>query len=135
MLAIWTATGNSLSNLPRYLQLSGDVAAGFAGAMSVEQGNVHEWYYAAGLLACLVAALGLGLRLGPRRARFCAWLLFLGFTWTALKEGFVRNDGTHTPVFFTLMMVALIAVPWPRPLGGHRGRAGGPWRSWPQACA
>lgn len=115
VIALWTATGNSLSQLPLYLHLSTAIAAGFSGAMSSELGGAHGWYYAIVVLACFSVSLWLGLRSDPRRAQLCAWLMFLVFAWVALKEGFVRHDSDHDREFFGLMMVAFAAVPWSVP--------------------
>jgi hypothetical protein len=128
VVAMWCVTGNSISDLPLYLRMSTAIAAGYAGAMSLEVGRVDEWYYAALILACLGACLALSLRVVERRRRLCVALAFLGFSWVALKEGYVRHDG-HDLEFFGLMLVAFIAVPLtrssppPARLGGALGLA------------
>jgi hypothetical protein len=111
LLLGWSATGNPLGDLSLYLRLSSDMAGGYAGAMSYEQGRLHEWFYAAIVLACLVLTLWFGLRYSTRRTQLCTALIFLAFTWVAFKEGFVRHD-THDWGFFGLMMIALAGAPW-----------------------
>ncbi len=109
----WVATGNSLSNFFEYLRLSEAVAAGYSGAMSLEVGRVDEWYYAAIILGCLGACAFSALRATGRRKQVCIGLAFVGYSWVALKEGYVRHD-THDLVFFGLMLVAFLALPWPK---------------------
>ena len=111
LVLIWIGTGNPLSNLFVYLRMSIAVAAGYAGAMSYEQGRLHEWFYAAVVLVCLALCLWLGLRHSTWRTKSATALIYLGFTWVAFKEGFVRHD-THDWEFFGLMMIALAGVPW-----------------------
>ena len=111
LLVIWVATGNPPGNLSLYLRMSSAAAEGFAGAMSYETGRVHEWLYAGIVLVCLAVSLWFGLRNSSRRVQVCTVLIFLGFTWVAFKEGFVRHD-SHDWAFFGLMMVALAGVPW-----------------------
>jgi hypothetical protein len=111
LLVMWVTTGNPVGNLSLYLRMSSAVAEGYAGAMSYEYGRVHEWFYAAIVLACLAVSLWVGLRESTRRTQVCTALIYLGFTWVVVKEGFVRHD-THDWAFFGLMMVALAGAPW-----------------------
>ena len=111
---IWTATGNSLGDLPLYLRMSAALAAGYAGAMSSESGGGISWCGAVIVLISFFYSLGLALRPTTRRPRICTWLAFLLFAWIALKEGFVRHDDLHDVDFFGLMMIAIIAGPWTR---------------------
>jgi hypothetical protein len=109
----WLATGNSPAHIFTYLHMSISIAGGYAGAMSLEIGRVDEWYYAAILLACLAACLAWSLPGADKRRAVCQALAFAGFAWVALKEGYVRHDG-HDLEFFGLMLVAFLAVPWPK---------------------
>ncbi len=110
-LLIWVGTGNPIMNVIDYLRMSFAVAGGYAGAMSYETGRAHEWFYAAVVLVCLAASLWLGLRHSTWRTQLGTALIYLGFTWVAFKEGFVRHD-THDWAFFGLMMIAVAGVPW-----------------------
>jgi hypothetical protein len=111
LLLIWVATGNPVGNLFPYFRMSSAVAGGFAGAMSYETGRWHEWFYAAIVLTCLAGSLWHGLRHETWRTQLATALIYLGFTWVALKEGFVRHDH-HDLAFFGLMMIAFAGVPW-----------------------
>lgn len=127
LIVLWVVTGNSLSNIPLYFRLSSYVAEGYSGAMSEETGRNDEWYYAATLVVCLFFCLALSLGANAKRTKLCAILLFAWYSWITLKEGFVRHDG-HDVIFFGLMMVAFVAMPWPRhksaaPVGGALGLA------------
>lgn len=113
LLVAWVATGNSLSNLFQYLHMSEAIAAGYSGAMSLEVGRIDEWYYAAIVLGCLAACAYSVLRATGRREQLCVTLAFLGYSWVALKEGYVRHDG-HDLQFFGLILVAFVALPWPK---------------------
>lgn len=115
LLVGWVATGNSLSNLFQYLHMSEAVAAGYSGAMSYEVGSrIDEWYYAAIILGCLALCAFWALRELGRRRQLCIALALLGYSWVALKEGFVRHD-THDLEFFSFMLVAFLALPWQKP--------------------
>lgn len=109
----WLATGNSPAHIFTYLHMSISIAGGYAGAMSLEIGRIDEWYYAAIIIACLATCLAWSLAGADKRRAVCQALAFAGFAWVALKEGYVRHDG-HDLEFFGLMLVAFLAVPWPK---------------------
>jgi len=115
LLGGWVATSNS--NLLEYVHMSVAIVAGYSGAMSYEVGaRVDEWYYAAIVLVCLAVCAFAVLHTIERRAQLCMTVAFLGYSWVALKEGYVRHD-THDLEFFSFMLVAFLALPWPK-LGG-----------------
>lgn len=109
------AAGQSLSNLGSYLHGSFSVAAGYASAMGLSGGRQAEDWYAVVDLALLAIVFALGLR-GRRGAEQAVISLALaGWSWEAVKEGFVRHD-LHDLVFFGLVLVALCLARLPRPL-------------------
>ncbi len=112
-LLLWVATGNSPANIWQYVRLSVSVASGYSGAMSLEVGRTDEWLYALIFLAALGLLLRWGAATTASRQPWATWLAYAGFSWIALKEGFVRHDG-HDLEFFGLMSVALLSVPWHR---------------------
>jgi hypothetical protein len=104
----WAAASQSFSNLPSYFRGSWAVAAGYSSAMGLSTGRRAEDVFAAvglGLLAVVycAAASSLRARLG---AKVCLAVGLVGWSWAALKEGFVRHD-EHDLTFFGLSLLAL----------------------------
>lgn len=112
LVVLWVGTGNTVTNLALYFRMSTYIADGYAGTMSVETGRDNEWYYAATVLVFLFFCVAVSLAPTGKRTRLCATVLFAWYAWLTLKEGFVRHDG-HDLIFFGLILVAFLAVPWP----------------------
>ena len=107
------SASQSLSNLASYVRGSLSVALGYGSAMSLGTGRRAEDWYALIDVAVLAAIVVLALRGRPRLEKAAISLIFLGWTWEALKEGFVRHD-THDLTFFALVLVALCLARLPR---------------------
>lgn len=116
LAAAWVGAGQSLANLPSYFEGCASVALGYSSAMSLSQGRRAEDFFAVAVLALealvfylsALRAPGAGGALGPRaeRVRRAALVVSLvGWSWAALKEGFVRHD-THDLTFFGLVLLA-----------------------------
>ena len=123
----WFATGNTLSNLPQYLDGSYQIVAGYAGAMELSVSQREGDYPLAGVVA---AALGIGLwyftiRL-PRRERLGAGVIVMMTLYVAFREGFTRHD-LHSLIFFGVAAIipfglAFLARATPSNLGGSVSR-------------
>jgi hypothetical protein len=114
---VWLALGQSLSNLPRYLGTSLQIAGGYAEAMAWD-GNMDEVYLALLILAALGVALvplyapglpaawrGLG------SLRQLSRLALLGATvFLQWKHGFTRHDA-HSIYFFSFMLLLPFLLP------------------------
>jgi len=115
LVVSWVATGNALGDLPAYFHYTAAIAGGYSSAMQLEIGSADEWWYAAIALLVLAALATLSLRSKPRREQLGTALILLGFTWWAIKEGFVRHAGIQDVIFFSMMFVAMAAFgPPPR---------------------
>jgi hypothetical protein len=104
----WIATGNQIGDLPAYFKYSVAIASGYAGAMQIETGRTGEWLFAAVVLLIVAFLAFRSLRSSSRREQLGTALLLGWYSWLVLKEGFVRHDGDHDPIFFGLMLVTLV---------------------------
>jgi hypothetical protein len=107
------SASQSLRNVASYVRGSLSVALGYGSAMSLETGRRAEDWYALIDVALLAAVVVLALRGRPRLEKAAISLIFVGWTWEALKEGFVRHD-THDLTFFALVLLALCLARLPR---------------------
>ena len=107
------SANQSLWNVASYVRGSLSVALGYGSAMSLETGRRTEDWYALIDAALLAAVVVLALRGRPRLEKAAISLIFIGWTWEALKEGFVRHD-THDLTFFALVLLALCLARLPR---------------------
>ena len=126
VLGLWLATGQSLTNLPRFIILSLEIAGGYVEGMSCTGPRPSLLLAMAivglDVLLCLAVALR-----ARSRARF---LICLALTFAAIylqfRHGFIRHDSGHSPEFFgfalTVPFFLALAEPgvvarWPVRLG------------------
>jgi hypothetical protein len=107
------SAGQSLGNVASYVHGSLSVAIGYGPAMSLSTGRTAEDWFAVVDVALVVALFVLVLRGRPWQEKAAISLMLLGWTWEALKEGFVRHD-THDLTFFGLVLLALCLARLPR---------------------
>jgi len=107
------AAGQSLGNLASYLRGSLSVMLGYSSAMSLSDGRRAEDWFALVDTALLVTLVVLAFRGSRWLEKAAVFLAITGWTWVALKEGFVRHD-LHDLIFFSLVLVALCLVRVPR---------------------
>ncbi len=106
----WFATGNGLSNLYAFARGSVSEVGGYTSALAGEAAGRGGNYWWAALCAGLVFAFAIAHCRGmERRAKVGIGLLTLLFTWSIFKEGFVRHDAYHDPVFFASIPLLLVA--------------------------
>lgn len=111
---LWFASGQSLANLPDYVTNELQIVSGYSEAMGFPP-NARIWLAIPILIGVVAGAVALT---GPRRGRRVAVGLVVGLAGFALfKEGFVRADIGHTPIFFGSMLVLVAAA---RPLRDRR---------------
>ncbi|HVA02908.1 MAG TPA: hypothetical protein VMU64_04095 [Acidimicrobiales bacterium] len=106
LIVTWLATGNGLGSLPAYFRYGAAIASGYSGAMQLEMGRTDEWFYAVAVLVIIATLTFFGVRSASRREQVGTALILVGYTWWALKEGFVRHDA-HDLIFFGLMFVTV----------------------------
>jgi dolichol-phosphate mannosyltransferase len=109
----WVASGQPIGALPAFAGSSIEVTSGYGAAMSYEQPGL-DWEYAAawaafaiGIAAALEATVGLRAR---QRAGILA--LWVAFCFLEMKEGFVRHDADHAPLFFAALLGGSLAFAW-----------------------
>jgi hypothetical protein len=110
----WFATGQSVGNLPDYVSSSRQVVSGYSEAMGADlQPN---WYIFAAIevIAMLVVWSVVSAASGWRRAAAGVVMAIAAFA--AFKEGVVRFDDGHIPIFFATATVLTAAIPWRRGL-------------------
>ena len=109
----WVAAGQSLWNVPVYLERSLDIALGYAEAMALP-GPAYELLLAGAVIALLVTGAVLAAPVSERRGAILIMLvLALFLEW---KHGFTRHDG-HALSFFTFTLFTSFLV-WS---AGQRG--------------
>ncbi len=108
-LLFWILTGQSVRNLPAYVQGILSLSSGYNAAMGLEEpaGVFQRGLLALGLLSAGIAWGGWQRRTQP--AVLGGALLLAGFTFVLWKHGFVRADG-HIGIFH--QYVAIAAVLW-----------------------
>jgi hypothetical protein len=115
LLAGWELSGQSLGALPEYLRNSEQIVSGYSAAMATDQAGLG-WEYAAAWAALalgLAAAIQMGA--GPQaRRRYGLVALWIVFWFLEFKEGFVRHDADHAPIFFVAVMGGFLAFAWRR---------------------
>jgi hypothetical protein len=106
----WFATGNSFTNIFAYAHGSIDIVNGYASALSIEEpGRGNDYWWAALCVVLLGAFAWAHCREITRRVQVGVGLLTLLFTWDLFREGFVRHDTYHDPVFFASVPLLLVA--------------------------
>jgi len=104
-LAGWVLAGQSLWNVPVYLERSLDIARGYPEAMGLP-GPTNQLWLAAGILAFLIPGAALAARRGKRGALLVMLIPALFLEW---KHGFTRHDG-HALSFFTFTLFTAFLV-------------------------
>jgi hypothetical protein len=110
----WFATGNGLGNLYAFARGSYDIISGYASALSTEEPGRASDYWWGALCVLIVGAFAVAHCRGrSRRIQVGISLLTLLFLWDLFREGFVRHDTFHDPVFFAAVPLLLVAfAPW-----------------------
>lgn len=128
MAALWLAAGQSLGDVPAFVEHAAEISSGYSSAM-LRSTEVAQWKVVAASLAAIVLSLALvaAAWLAPardRRRRVAAALLVAIATFAIYKEGVVRVDTGHLTVYFANACILWVAV------GFERGR-----RAWVPAIA
>ena len=106
----WFATGNGFSNLYSFARGSVSEVSGYTSALAIEASGQGGSYWWAALCVGIIVAFAIAHCRGmERRAKVGIGLLTLLFTWSIFKEGFVRHDVYHDPVFFASIPLLLVA--------------------------
>lgn len=122
-IALFQMAGQDWTNYISFVAAGLEFSAGYSAAMAVD-GNLTElvmWLVMAGSLLLTLIVVEIG---GAKRAK--AWapgitrmLLFAGLLFTGMKAGFVRHDGHHAMIAWSLL--GLTAVAFCAPTIGEPG--------------
>ena len=114
--ALWLVTGNSFTDVPRWISWSAELVTGYSGATMLEEPG-RAWEYAVFLVLAigLLALSAYAWRRMPTAQRVVLSAVLLLGIWATFKHGFVRHD-THAP--FSLMVIAVLpaVVAWREPI-------------------
>lgn len=110
LLSLWLVVGEPLSALPDYARGSYEITAGYSAAMSTTQRGLG-WTVAAAIIFGLLGAwLAWTTSVAfTRRRRLAVVVLWAVFWFSAFKEGFVRQDAAHVPIFMAAMVGGVFA--------------------------
>lgn len=115
---LWLVTGNRLGDLPSWFRLCAHIVSGYGGGMSLDHGALAELPAAEVILLAFVALILCRARMVGRRRGLSLCVLAAIFVYGFFKEGFVRYDHSHAPIFFAAVAVAAMVAGWrPRLLG------------------
>jgi hypothetical protein len=111
LLALWLASGQSVSALPSYLRNSLAIVGGYSDAMGVDQPG-PAWHYWAAATIAVIALVGAAR--GAATTRTAAIAIVAVFLFAEFKEAFVRHDNAHVLYFFTAALCLVPALGWGR---------------------
>ena len=107
----WLATGQALGGIGRFLSGSFQIAQGYSEAMGLEQtGLGWEIPAAAAATVVFLATAWRVVRDWDRRYKWAGGLISLLFVGVIFKQGFVRHDDYHSPLFFIAILIACITL-------------------------
>jgi hypothetical protein len=109
-LICWLAAGQSPAGLPHYASYSWQIISGYVQAQLLETQGLSWQYPAAAGAALVVVGTGwIGTAGWGRSRRMAALVLTAGFLFIWFKEGFVRHDQYHAPLYFEAALGAALA--------------------------
>ncbi|HVW46492.1 MAG TPA: hypothetical protein VHA76_05525 [Solirubrobacterales bacterium] len=114
LLGLWLLAGQSLGDLPAFVERSVQISAGYSAAM-LRSTEVAAWKVTAATLGAIAVSIALVVVawLGPyrdRRGRRAGTLLVALAAFAIYKEGVVRVDAGHLTVYFANACVLWAAV-------------------------
>ena len=112
-LVLWLVAGQRLGDLGSYLAGSREMVLGYASILSGSDPDTTAALWMA--LGTLLAGFGLAVsavRGGAVRRGWGVYVLWGVSAFFLFKEGFVRSDTAHRPIFFGFVLCALMAFAW-----------------------
>lgn len=124
-LALWLLAHQRLGDIGLYLAGSKEIVSGYSSALGNFDGNA-AWSLVVGLLTiAIVFAMARDARTAPMsRMGWGVYPLWAAAAFFFYKEGFVRSDVDHRPIFFGFALCALLALAWDRRQRGRMLLAG-----------
>jgi hypothetical protein len=116
LAALWLITGQSLGDVPHFIQNTAQIVSGYSTAM-LRKVDVPAWKVTLATIAAAAITLGVvaasyRARFRDQRARWAAVGLVAVAAFTLFKEGVVRTDAGHLSLYFSSACVLWIAIPW-----------------------
>lgn len=113
-LALWLATGQSLADVPAFIEHTLQISSGYSEAM-LRDSDVPGWQVVAATLAIIAISLLIVLaawlaRYRDQRARWAGVAVIALATFALYKEGVVRTDAAHLTLYFFNAAVIWLAV-------------------------
>ena len=114
-LALWSLAGQRLGDIGSYVSGTKEIVAGYAAALGGGDHRTAAAVIVALLCVAVVFAIARHARSGDgRRLAWTVYPLWAVAAFLFFKEGFVRSDTAHRPVFFGFVLCALLALAWER---------------------
>ena len=112
LVAFWFAAGQGVSNVADFAVSVAQQTRGYSSALASSQGGAWQPLAALAVWAAAFVAAWLSSRGLALSQRVGLLLLVFGLGFVAWKEGFVRQDAGHMPLYFSWLLVPWIALPW-----------------------
>jgi hypothetical protein len=114
-LALWLLAEQRLGDIPSYVVGSKEIVAGYGPALGGADADTPGAVVAALLSIAIVFAIARdAVRGSARRLHWAVFALWAVAAFPFFKEGFVRSDTNHRPIFFAFTLCALLAFAWER---------------------
>jgi hypothetical protein len=114
-LALWLLAEQRVGDIPSYLRGSKEIVSGYGPALGGADSDTSTAVVAALLSIAIVFAVARDAVAGAaRRLHWAVFPLWGVVAFLLFKEGFVRSDTNHRPIFFAFALCALLAFAWQR---------------------
>src|SRR5579862_5633075 len=106
----WFATGNGFDNLSSFVHGTAATITGYSAAVATEvPSRWYTYWFAAAIVAVVIALATARSWHLVRRARIGVFIVTVVILWQLFKEGFVRHDMYHDPIFFACAPLLVVA--------------------------
>jgi hypothetical protein len=114
-LALWLLAEQRVGDIPSYLFGSKEIVGGYGAALGGADRDTTAAVVAALLAVAVVFAIARhAAGATARRLHWAVYPLLAVVAFLLFKEGFVRSDTSHRPIFFAFALCALLAFSWER---------------------
>ena len=114
-LALWLLAAQRLGDIPTYITGTKEIVSGYGPALGGADPDTTGAVVAALLCIAVVFAIARdAVSQSVRRLHWAVFALWGVVAFIVFKEGFVRSDTNHRPIFFAFALCALLAFAWER---------------------
>jgi hypothetical protein len=114
-LALWLLAGQRVGDIPTYITGTKEIVAGYGPALGGADPDTTGAVVAALLCVAVVFAIARdAVSHSVRRLHWAVFALWAVVAFIVFKEGFVRSDTNHRPIFFAFVLCAVLAFAWER---------------------